>query len=152
MATGQVLILGKAVHARRDGTWERRELRLAGLLMALMAVGALYGGIGLVLAPDGSLLQLPSHFLQQTPFASYAIPGFLLALTVGGSAVAGAVLAFVGHRWADLATVVCGAIVVGWILGQLAFLGYVFLLQAIVLAWGLVLLALGLWVARTRLS
>lgn len=152
MATGQLLILGKAVHARRDGAAERWELRAAAVLMALMAVGALYGGIGLLLAPDGSLIQLPPQYLALTPFSSYAIPGFFLAVTVGGSHLSAAGLALWGHRWADLATVVAGGIVLVWIVVQLVLIGYVFLLQPIVFGWGALIFALGLWVARTRLS
>lgn len=48
------------------------------LSLALLATGALWGGVGLVAAPDGHLLQFPPGTLAGSPFRSFLIPGLLL--------------------------------------------------------------------------
>ena len=53
------------------------------VLMALLAVNAFYGGISLMLAPDGSLLGMQPGWLDKSPFTNYFIPGFLLFLMNG---------------------------------------------------------------------
>ena len=50
-----------------------------------IGLSATVAGILLIAYPDGSILNLPINFLQQTPFKNYLIPGLLLAITVGGT-------------------------------------------------------------------
>jgi len=52
-------------------------------LLALLALNAFYGGISLILAPDGSLLGMQPGWLDKSPFNSYFIPGLLLLLMNG---------------------------------------------------------------------
>lgn len=56
------------------------------LLVALLlfqAIGALYGGFSLMIKPDGSIMQMPLTWLQPSPFATYFIPGLILAVVLG---------------------------------------------------------------------
>ena len=53
------------------------------ILLALLAFNAFYGGISLMMAPDGSLLKMQPGWLDKSPFNSYFIPGFLLFLMNG---------------------------------------------------------------------
>jgi len=53
------------------------------VLLALLAANAFYGGISLILAPDGSLLGMQPGWLDKSPFNSYFIPGLLLLLMNG---------------------------------------------------------------------
>jgi hypothetical protein len=46
------------------------------VLLVLLAINAFYGGISLMLAPDGSLLGMQPGWLEKSPFKSYFIPGF----------------------------------------------------------------------------
>ena len=59
------------------------EIYILYLLLLLLAVNAFYGGISLILAPDGSLLGMQPGWLEKSPFSSYLIPGFLLLLMNG---------------------------------------------------------------------
>lgn len=51
-------------------------------------VAAVFGGALLVVAPDGSLLQLDAAMLGGGPFSDWRLPGILLADLVGGGLLA----------------------------------------------------------------
>lgn len=53
------------------------------LLHLLLSIGALFGGISLILKPDGSMLGMPTEILQSSIFNDFLIPGFILLLTFG---------------------------------------------------------------------
>ncbi len=48
--------------------------KLLWLLQLFIGVGAIFGGIGLIIHPDGSFLQIPIELLANSPFTSYLIP------------------------------------------------------------------------------
>jgi hypothetical protein len=53
------------------------------LLHLLLSIGAIFGGISLILKPDGSLLGMPTEILGPSVFDDFLIPGFILLLTFG---------------------------------------------------------------------
>jgi hypothetical protein len=53
------------------------------LLLMLLSANAFYGGISLILAPDGSLLGMNTGWLEKSPFSSFLVPGILLTLFMG---------------------------------------------------------------------
>jgi hypothetical protein len=114
----------------------------AGLLAVAGAVGLIGGGI-----------PLPLSLLRGTPFTDYTVPGLILGIVVGGSALAAGLIALLGRRPADaLASVAAGAIMVGWIAGEYILLGYISWMQPACAALGLVMLGLGalLWGSEAR--
>ncbi|MFF1634097.1 hypothetical protein [Leifsonia sp. NPDC058248] len=113
---------------------------------AALLVGSFAQGASGAIVPDRS-------FLGGTPFASYAAPGLLLAIVVGGTHIVAAVL--VGRRSAaaPAAVAVAGFGLLIWIFVQMMFIPFS-LLQALYFAaglaeLGLIMLALGL-VAQAR--
>jgi hypothetical protein len=52
-------------------------------LLGFLSLGAWYGGIVLILSPDGSLFNMPTDILSNSPFKTFLIPGIIL-LTVFG--------------------------------------------------------------------
>jgi hypothetical protein len=73
---------------RRPATWARNRIarRPSRILVGLeLFTGgmALVGGLLLVIAPDGSLLNADPAALAGSPFADYRWPGILLATLVG---------------------------------------------------------------------
>ena len=46
-------------------------------------MGALYGGIALVIDPTGNLLQMPLSNLEGSPFTNYLFPGLILLFLLG---------------------------------------------------------------------
>jgi hypothetical protein len=82
-------------------------------------VSAVAGGIGLI----GGGLAFPTDWLAGTPFTGYALPGAILAVIVGGSALLAAVLMLRQHPLAVPAAFGAGVIQVGWIIGELLLVG-----------------------------
>ena len=113
---------------------------------AFVALGALPVGVAFVTHPDGSTLGMPVSLLLGTPFRDFAIPGAVLAVVVGGSHVAAAVLLGLGREVGWRAALVAGAVLAGWILVQVWLIGYLSWLQPFMGA----IAAFELGVARRR--
>jgi hypothetical protein len=109
-------------------------------LEVLVAVNAVYGGIGLIV--DG--MGMPAAWLDGTPFGSWVLPGVLLILLVAVPMASAAIVEFVGGHRAREVSMISGAILVGWIGAQVLILRHFFFLQPILFVVGasIVLLAL----------
>jgi hypothetical protein len=59
------------------------EVYVLVLLLAIEAMGALYGGFNLIMDPSGESLNLPARLLENTFFRNYIIPGLVLFLMLG---------------------------------------------------------------------
>ncbi|HEY3061949.1 MAG TPA: hypothetical protein VGL99_23480 [Chloroflexota bacterium] len=95
---------------------ERLAIEVVVMFVALSALG---GGVGLL----GGGLAFPPEWLAGTPFTSYTVPGVILGLAVGGSALAAFVLMLLRHPWGIPVAAAAGAIEVGWIVGELILVG-----------------------------
>jgi uncharacterized membrane protein len=110
------------------------------VVQALVAVTAVAGGIALILGATvpslASVLVPPNEYLVGSPFASYLVPGILLAALLGGIHV----IAFVttlrrtpGYRFIAAAT---GFAMLIWVFVQMMFIPFS-PLQALYFALGL---------------
>lgn len=120
-----------------------------GILLALFllnGVGAIAGGIAVM----RDAMPFPNVWLQGTPFHSYFIPGLILFLAVGGSQFAGAYAIFRCHPLAERIAMFSGLVLTGWMIGELALIGF----QAPIQVWfaGVGLLEFGWSFARLRHS
>lgn len=85
--------------------------------IALLAFGTLSAAAGGIALLTGTIT-LPAEWLDDTVFASYTVPGLILALVVGGSQVV-ALYATLRHQdWAVVAAGVAGSVLMGWIIGE----------------------------------
>ena len=75
------------------------------------AVNAIAGGIGLLINGLG----VPREQLEGTPFDSFAVPGLLLAVVVGGSMATATISAWQRVPWAGMTAMVAGSVMLGWI-------------------------------------
>jgi|ERR1700674_995167 len=120
-----------------------------GILLALLllnGIGAIAGGIAVM----RDALPFPDVWLQGTPFHSYFLPGLILFLAVGGSHLAAAYAILRRHPLAKRAAVFAGIVLTGWMVGELALIGF----RAPIQVWfvGVGLLELGLSFAPLRHS
>jgi hypothetical protein len=130
----------------------RSSLRAAWWLLVvlevLVAVNAVYGGIGLIVNGIG----MPQDWLDGTPFGSWVLPGVLLLLLVGAPMARAAIVeVMVGGRRAYEASMIAGAVLIGWIGAQVVILRRFFFLQPILFAVG-VLVVLLAWLVHHRRS
>jgi hypothetical protein len=96
-----------------------RALRLS--LLALDLLVAVSAGAGGVLVATG-LDKFPPEWLARSPFGDYALPGLILAVFVGGSAALAALATVMRPRLGGPASTVAGAVMTGWIAGELLLL------------------------------
>jgi hypothetical protein len=98
------------------------------LLIALsFGMGSVASGCGLLLAAGqaGRVLGLRADVLAGTPFNSFLVPGLVLAGVVGGSQLWAAWAVSRGRRWAPLGLLAAGCVLMGWIVGEVALLGWI---------------------------
>jgi hypothetical protein len=112
-----------------------------------MVAGSLDGDLGWVVIPA------PEH-LQGSPFGSYAIPGVLLGVVLGGLHLLAFLMLLRRHRSAPFLTAVAGFAALIWIFVQMMFIPFSVLQAVYFLAGlaelGLVLLGLGVLRSSAR--
>lgn len=126
-----------------------------GILQAFIGIGAVAGGLGLMLNPSGGSLGLPLELLEKTPFSTYLVPGLVLFTVNGLGNLAGAVASFTRRRFAGEIAMALGAFLVAWILIQVYWMSGFHWLHWLYLGLGIVEAALGwsVWRAyRTQLQ
>ena len=113
-------------------------------LLFLNGFGAIAGGI-LVMK---DVMPFPEVWLHGTPFHSYFLPGLILFVAVGGSQLAAAYTILRRHSLAKRAAILAGVILTGWMIGELALIGF----RAPIQVWfiGVGLVELGLSFAPLR--
>lgn len=112
------------------------------IVQGFLAMNALAGGLLLMLAPDGSLLQLPRDFMRSTLFADFFWPGAILFSVLGLGHLLGFVLTLRRSAGATRAARMLGAGTLIWI-GVQVLLTELFWLQGLIVALGLVEVVLG---------
>jgi hypothetical protein len=129
--------------APRIARARREPSRVVPAALCLFAgLTAIWGGLELVLSPDGSFMKLPLSFLEHTPFNDFLIPGLLLAVFVGGINTLAGVLQLRRHPRADAEAMVSGAALATWIVMEVALIRHVHWLDVAYFALGLAILAI----------
>src|SRR5688572_18549002 len=109
-----------------------------GVLLLIIALNAFGGGYyGLSGAKD-----VPLEWLEGSPFKSYFIPALFLLIVIGGACLLTSILVFIQSRHAISLSIFCGLLLIGWILIQVAIIGYISWMQPAVFISGLVILVL----------
>ena len=113
------------------------------VLQAFIGIGAVAGGLGLMLNPSGGSLGLPLELLEKTPFSTYLVPGLVLFTVNGLGNLAGAVASFTRRRFAGEIAMALGAFLVAWILIQVYWMSGFHWLHWLYLGLGIVEAVLG---------
>ena len=101
-----------------------RVAKAAVVLEILLSIGALAGGLVLMIAPRGEIMPLPLSALAGSPFDTYLIPGLILFGVVGLGPFVAARLAWLRHPLAPAAAFVVGAGLLIWVAVEVAIIGY----------------------------
>jgi hypothetical protein len=132
--------------------------RFAGASIALeilLSIGALGGGLILIVAPRGEIIPLPLSALRGSPFDTYLVPGMILFAVLGFGPLVAAALAWRRHPLAPLAAIGTGVALLIWLTVEVAIVGWSNdpPLQPIYLALGIAITVLGTtWVASVKHS
>lgn len=114
-------------------------------LEVFLALGGFYGGWSLLTDPTGNSLKMPAAmFLVGTPFDDYLIPGLVLFIVNGAFPLLVIVACLMDQAWAKWGHVAVGALLITWMVVQMALVGATTVLQWVYLALGVAILGLGL--------
>ncbi len=133
-----------------------RDMDRATLITLELFMGAMAIACGVILAVGvaGDVLGMKSEVLDGTPFSNFVIPGLLLAIAVGGSQLVAAYGLWQRESWGMMASFAAGAILMGWIAGEVLILGWISPhgLQPFCFAYGAVVAGLAARHAWTRIT
>jgi len=121
-----------------------------GILQLLIGLGAVGGGLVLILDPSGSNLGIPVELLKSTPFSTYLVPGIVLLMVNGLGSLVGAAASFTRHRFAGETAMALGVFLVAWIMLQVYWFASFHWLHALYLGLGILEFVLG-WLLRKTL-
>jgi hypothetical protein len=74
---------------------------------------------------DIEVVDVPTEWLEGSPFADYFVPSLILLVVVGGSFIVAAIAVFAGLRGGRFAVFLVAFIVLGWLTVQMSIIGYV---------------------------
>jgi hypothetical protein len=124
------------------------------VLEVLLGIGALGGGLVLIVAPRGEIMPLPLSALAGSPFETYLGPGLILFTVLGIGPLVAARLAWGRSPLAPIAAFVVGIALLIWVAVEIGIIGYSNEppLQAIYLVMGaaITVIAVG-WLAEVGL-
>ncbi len=136
------------------------------IVLGFLALGAIGGGIVLIISPAGELIGLPVSEYKNIPFNSYLIPGIILFSVLGiapllliiallkkpKSRIAGLINIFKDMHWSWTFSIYIAFTLIGWIQIQLIFLhGPVYWLHTFYTFYAIFLIILALLPQMRRL-
>lgn len=98
--------------------------KVALVLELVLSIGAIGGGLILMIAPRGEIMPLPLSALAGSPFDTYRVPGLILFGILGIGPLVAARLAWLRHPLAPIAAFVVGAGLLIWVAVEIAIIGY----------------------------
>jgi hypothetical protein len=121
----------------------RPELHLAGKVtvaaLIVLGLGALAGGIALVMRSDGSVMHFDPAMLGGSPFSDFLIPGLILGGMFGIGSLVVAAMGLIRVRLAPFLAfgIGCGQMI--WIVVELAIIGELSFLHPLFFGVGLLI-------------
>ncbi|QIK70497.1 hypothetical protein G7062_09360 [Erysipelothrix sp. HDW6C] len=113
------------------------------ILHVLVGVGAIAGGMAVVIDPTGSNMGVPLELLKYSPFQDFLIPGLFLVAVLG---IGNLAVAWIGYKYPMLipyGDIAMGGILVVWIVVQCIMLRSIAILHLIFFAIGCIQIVLG---------
>ena len=105
-------------------------------LVGLAIFGVLSALVGAILALAVNGAGVPLEYLAGSPFESFAVPGLLLGLVIGGTQCAAAVALMSQRRSALLLSAIAGSGMLIWIFAELAIIRHYSWLQTVYFVHG----------------
>jgi hypothetical protein len=107
--------------------------------LVLLGIGALAGGIALVVKPDGSVMHMPLSYLDGSMFVDYFVPGLILGGLFGVGSLIVAAMGLLRLRAAPFLAFAIGCGQMIWIAVQLTIIDELSFLHPTMFGVGLVI-------------
>jgi len=128
------------------------------ILLGFLGLGAIGGGLALIISPSGELLEMPLSILDKSPFTSFLIPGIILFSVLGliplllvialtkkpESGLAEKINFFRDMHWAWTYSIYIAFILIIWIQLQMVFIQGVHWLHTFYMFFAVVIIFTGL--------
>ena len=129
------------------------------IVLGFLALGAIGGGMLLIISPQGELIGIPLSEFNNIPFKSFVIPGIILFTVLGvipllliialikqpESRIAGQLNLFKDMHWSWTYSIYIAFILIGWIHIELIFLqGAVHWLHSFYMFYAVLMIAIAL--------
>ena len=125
---------------------------ILGILLAMVAAGALPAGLAMIIDPSGADTGMDVQILSGSPFRSFLIPGMILFTINGLGSLTGAMLTFFRRDLAGYLGILFGMALMIWIGFQVYWISYASVLQPLFFGIGTAEVVLGLIIFRDRKS
>ena len=112
-------------------------------LLLFVGIGAVAGGLGVILDPSGKSSGVSVDLLMNSPFKNFLIPGIVLFTVIGLTSLFVSFLTFKQHLLSGGATIVLGFIMILWIVLQVYWIGWLTPLQPTFIIIGFAEIILG---------
>jgi hypothetical protein len=93
-------------------------------VMAVLAGGALFGGVALLIDPTGEILQLPVGILERSPFSSFLIPALALMVVLGIAPAVVVLGVWKRKHWAWRGCLLVSLATLIWMATEIAMVGF----------------------------
>lgn len=127
-------------------------------LQIFLGIGAVFGGLVLVIDPSGSLIKMPISLLEQSPFHNFLIPGIILFSVLGMIPLivtlglitkrdwkkANALNIFKEMYWSWTYSLYLGFALIIWITAEVYFIKHVAIIHVVYIGIGLAIQAVTL--------
>ena len=121
---------------------------VASVLLLFNGAGALYGGLMMIIYPDGSGIYLSKDLLEHSIFNSYLIPGIVLLLVNGLLSFYVFVAVLFNHKNLWRLVAFEGIVLTVWLVFQILTIQLIYYLHLVMFAAGLSLMSIGLFADR----
>jgi hypothetical protein len=108
-------------------------------VLTILGIGALAGGVALVLKPDGSVMGFETPILEGSPFSDFLIPGLILGGLFGIGSFVAVLFGLRHHRLAPFLAFAIGVGQMIWIAIELAIIKEVSILHPICFGLGAII-------------
>ncbi len=113
-------------------------------LLLVNGISGVYGGLSLIMYPDGSSMHLSPDLLAFSFFDSYLVPGIILLLTNGFFSIYVFAALILGHKKYWRLVALQGIILILWLVAQIALIRVIHYLHLVMFAVGAALVGIGL--------
>ena len=121
---------------------------ILGSIQAIIATGAIPAGILYLTDTTGAKMGATPSLLEHSPLDSFLLPGLFLLLVKGLATAIAAALSFMRHRYAGIAALLLGIVLIVWIIIQVWWIGFLSFLQPVILAMGMAEAVMGMMIKK----
>ncbi len=126
-------------------------MRALAILQLFIGIGAIAGGLGLVIDSTGATVGLNPDWLARSLFNSYLVPGFILFIIIGIGHIFSGILTLKNYNKSGILAAFLGFFLMLWIVAQMVIIPF-YWLQLLYFVFGFTEVLLGVAVFLSRFT